>query len=31
MIESMVERLATRGMKKHRVRTPGHVTVEKYW
>ncbi|HEX6278018.1 MAG TPA: ferredoxin--NADP reductase [Polyangiaceae bacterium] len=31
MIEAMIERLATRGMKKHRVRTPGHVTVEKYW
>ena len=23
--------LAARGMKKHRVREPGHVTVEKYW
>jgi ferredoxin--NADP+ reductase len=31
MIEAMSERLATRGMKKHRVRNPGHVTVEKYW
>jgi len=31
MIEDMTVRLAARGMKKHRVRSPGHVTVEKYW
>jgi ferredoxin--NADP+ reductase len=31
MIEAMTERLGARGMKKHRVRNPGHITVEKYW
>jgi ferredoxin--NADP+ reductase len=31
MIEDMTERLALRGMRKHRVRSPGHITVEKYW
>jgi ferredoxin--NADP+ reductase len=31
MIEDMVTRLAARGMRKHRVRNPGHITVEKYW
>jgi ferredoxin--NADP+ reductase len=31
MIEEMTTRLGERGLRKHRVRTPGHVTVEKYW
>ena len=31
MIEDMTGRLATRGLRKHRVRTPGHITIEKYW
>jgi ferredoxin--NADP+ reductase len=31
MIEDMTTLLAARGMKKHRVRAPGHITVEKYW
>jgi ferredoxin/flavodoxin---NADP+ reductase len=31
MIEEMTSLLGARGMKKHRVRTPGHITVEKYW
>jgi ferredoxin--NADP+ reductase len=31
MIEDMTNLLAMRGMRKHRVRTPGHITVEKYW
>lgn len=31
MIEEMTKLLAERGLRKHRVRTPGHVTVEKYW
>ena len=25
------ESLALRGLRKHRVRTPGHITAEKYW
>jgi ferredoxin/flavodoxin---NADP+ reductase len=31
MIEEMTARLGERGLRKHRVRTPGHITVEKYW
>jgi ferredoxin--NADP+ reductase len=31
MIEDMVTLLAARGLRKHRVRNPGHVTFEKYW
>lgn len=31
MIEEMTALLGARGLRKHRVRTPGHVTVEKYW
>ncbi|HTQ04004.1 MAG TPA: ferredoxin--NADP reductase [Polyangiaceae bacterium] len=31
MIEEMTALLGTRGLRKHRVRTPGHVTFEKYW
>jgi ferredoxin--NADP+ reductase len=31
MIEEMTSLLAARGLRKHRVRAPGHVTFEKYW
>jgi len=31
MIEEMTKLLGERGLKKHRVRAPGHITVEKYW
>jgi ferredoxin--NADP+ reductase len=31
MIEEMTTLLGERGMKKHRVRSPGHITIEKYW
>jgi ferredoxin--NADP+ reductase len=31
MIADMSERLAARGLRRHRVRKPGHVTIEKYW
>jgi ferredoxin/flavodoxin---NADP+ reductase len=31
MIDEMIELLGQRGLRKHRVRTPGHITVEKYW
>ncbi len=31
MIADMQRLLAERGLKKHRRREPGHVTVEKYW
>jgi ferredoxin--NADP+ reductase len=31
MIEEMSTLLGERGLRKHRVRAPGHVTVEKYW
>lgn len=31
MIEEMTAKLGARGLKKHRVRAPGHITVEKYW
>jgi len=31
MIDEMNAKLGARGLKKHRVRTPGHVTFEKYW
>jgi ferredoxin--NADP+ reductase len=31
MIDEMIERLAERGLRKHRVRAPGHITIEKYW
>jgi ferredoxin--NADP+ reductase len=31
MIEDMIARLGERGLKKHRVRAPGHITIEKYW
>lgn len=31
MVRDMTETLAGRGMKKHRRRSPGHITVENYW
>jgi ferredoxin--NADP+ reductase len=31
MIDDMITLLGQRGMRKHRVRSPGHITVEKYW
>lgn len=31
MIDEMLELLAQRGLRRHRARKPGHVTVEKYW
>ena len=31
MIEDMTTLLGARGLRRHRVRTPGHITVEKYW
>jgi len=31
MILELTEVLAPRGLRKHRVRTPGHITSEKYW
>ena len=31
MIDEMNLLLGARGLKKHRVRVPGHITVEKYW
>jgi ferredoxin--NADP+ reductase len=31
MIEEMTALLGERGLRKHRQRAPGHITVEKYW
>jgi ferredoxin/flavodoxin---NADP+ reductase len=31
MIEDMTALLGKRGLRRHRVRNPGHITVEKYW
>jgi len=31
MIEEMVSLLGTRGLRRHRTRSPGHVTFERYW
>ncbi len=31
MIEEMTQLLAARGMRKHRKREPGHITLERYW
>jgi ferredoxin--NADP+ reductase len=31
MVTDSVAALAQRGMKKHRRRSPGHITVENYW
>ncbi len=31
MIEDLTALLAARGLRRHRQRTPGHITTEKYW
>jgi ferredoxin--NADP+ reductase len=31
MIAEMTALLGERGLRKHRVRTPGHISIEKYW
>ncbi|HXK17248.1 MAG TPA: ferredoxin--NADP reductase [Polyangiaceae bacterium] len=31
MIDEAIALLATRGLRRHRQRTPGHITTEKYW
>lgn len=31
MIEDVTRLLAERGLRRHRQRTPGHITTEKYW
>jgi ferredoxin--NADP+ reductase len=31
MIADATEKLAARGLKRHRRRDPGHITIEKYW
>lgn len=31
MIEEVTAQLTARGLRKHRQRTPGHITTEKYW
>jgi ferredoxin--NADP+ reductase len=31
MILELSAVLALRGLRKHRVRAPGHITAEKYW
>ncbi len=31
MIKDMMTSLGERGLERHRVRKPGHITVEKYW
>jgi ferredoxin--NADP+ reductase len=31
MIRDMADALQARGLRKHRVRQPGHYTIEKYW
>jgi ferredoxin--NADP+ reductase len=31
MVEDAQAVLATRGMRRHRRRDPGHVTIETYW
>lgn len=31
MIDDVMSLLAARGLKRHRQRTPGHITTEKYW
>lgn len=31
MITEAIEKLASRGLKRHRRRDPGHITIEKYW
>jgi ferredoxin--NADP+ reductase len=31
MIEDMIQALKQRGLRRHRLRNPGHITSEKYW
>jgi len=31
MIDEIIGQLAERGLRRHRQRTPGHITTEKYW
>jgi ferredoxin--NADP+ reductase len=31
MVDDVQAMLATRGMRRHRRREPGHITVETYW
>lgn len=31
MISEAIDKLALRGLKRHRRRDPGHITIEKYW
>ena len=31
MIEEMIEKLSARDLRRHRVRKPGHISIEKYW
>lgn len=31
MIDDVMARLGTRGLRRHRTRAPGHITTEKYW
>jgi ferredoxin--NADP+ reductase len=31
MIDEVQTLLEARGMRRHRVRKPGHVTIERYW
>lgn len=31
MIDEVISLLAERGLRRHRQRTPGHITTEKYW
>ena len=31
MIADSIELLKSRGLRKHRMRAPGHISVEKYW
>jgi len=31
MIDEVTTQLVARGLRRHRQRTPGHITTEKYW
>ena len=31
MLQDMTQALAERGLRKHRRRTPGHISVESFW
>ena len=31
MVEELTRLLEERGLRKHRQRKPGHITIEKYW